>query len=125
MTEATTSPTPTIEWDLVDRLGKSLRLAGLKPGQMAKHLDVHRNTVGGWMRGQVAMNKATLLAWAAKCSETSPVPITYEWLSRRSGWFAGETGADQPIPVLSVVRAAGQQELPFPLDARPALAAVS
>lgn len=71
---------PEIEWDLVDRLHKSLRLAGLKPGQMADHLDVHRNTVGGWLRGR-QMTKATLLAWAAKCSETSPISITFEWLT--------------------------------------------
>lgn len=78
---AETPDIPTIEWDLIDRLHKSLRLADLKPGQMADYLGLHRNTVGGWLHGKARMNKATLIAWAAKCSETSPIPITFDWLT--------------------------------------------
>lgn len=96
-----------ISWDLVDRLNKSLRLAGLKPADMIQHLAVHKNTVSGWLRGRTVPNKATLLAWAAKCSETSSVPITFEWLTVNMAQtcFGGlSSPIDQPVLLDSDLR---------------------
>lgn len=46
------------------------------------------------------MTKATLLAWAAKCNETSPIPITFEWLTVNMAQtcFDGlSSPSDQPV----------------------------
>lgn len=79
-------------WDLADRLHKALRHAGLKPGDMAAHLDVHRNTIGGYLRGKTP-NRATLISWAMKCG----VPFT--WLAYGIDEEGGDGGATQGVSV--------------------------
>lgn len=111
---------PVIEWDLIDRLHKSLRLAHLKPGQMATTLEVHRNTVSHWLTGKARPSRPAIRAWAAICSETAPM-VTYEWLTagehQMSRWIL--TGERH----LNALPQPYDQELPWPTD-RPLLAAV-
>ena len=72
-----------LEFDLIDRLAKSLRVSGMKPGDMARALDVHRNTVGNYLNGRTQLDRRTLIAWAFACSPE----VTLEWLE------TGETPA--------------------------------
>jgi len=57
-----------------DRLGKSLKAAGMSIGDMAGFLEVHRNTVAIWIRGERPPHPAMLKLWAAR----TRVPL--EWL---------------------------------------------
>lgn len=52
------------EWDLADRLRKSLRDAGIGVGQMADRFEVSRNTIGNWLNGRSAPSVNDLRAWA-------------------------------------------------------------
>lgn len=62
------------QWDLADRLAKTLRVVDMSATDMAEHLEVHRNTVGNWLRGQGSPNGAYLRVWAMR------VGAPYEWL---------------------------------------------
>lgn len=61
-------------FDLADRLHKSLRVAGLRPGQMAEHLEVRGETVSRYLTGRVRPTVATLRVWALRCG------VPFEWL---------------------------------------------
>lgn len=63
---------PVIE--LRHRLGLALDHAGLKPGDMAAVLHVHRNTVGGYLSGRTPPSHATLALWALRCG------VSFHWL---------------------------------------------
>ncbi len=62
------------EWDMADRLNKSLRVAKMSAQQMADHLEVHRNTVSSWLNGRGTPKKPQLIAWALR------VGLPFEWL---------------------------------------------
>ena len=62
-----------LDWDLVDRLHKALRVSGVGVAEMASALGVHRNTVGTYLRGRIP-DRRTLVTWAITCG----VPL--EWL---------------------------------------------
>jgi len=66
---------PTLEFDLLDQLAKSLRVSGMKPGDMARALDVHRNTITNYMNGR-GLDRKTLIAWSFACSPA----VTLSWL---------------------------------------------
>ena len=71
------------EWDLADRLGKSLKASGVAAGEMAEYLDVHRNTISRYVNGHGNRpDKRTLRLWALRTG----VPL--EWLEK------GITSAD-------------------------------
>ena len=53
-------------WDVADRLQKALRIAGISAADMARFLDVHRNTMNNWLHGRTAPNHRTLLLWSMK-----------------------------------------------------------
>lgn len=63
-----------LEPDLADRLRKSLRVSGVSVGDMAAFLEVHTNTIGGWLHRGVKPNPANIRLWA----QLTAVP--YEWL---------------------------------------------
>lgn len=63
-----------LEWDLIDRLHKSLRISGVSNADMAAALGVHRNTVSNYLRG-AKMDRRTLVVWALTCG----VPL--DWLT--------------------------------------------
>lgn len=52
------------EWDLIDRLHKSLRQAGLSATSMSVQLGMHRNTVNNYLSGKTDPDRRTLIAWA-------------------------------------------------------------
>lgn len=62
------------EWDLVDRLTKSLRIAGMSGKDMAAYLEVHRNTVSGWMNGDAQPSRPMMITWALRTG------VPFEWL---------------------------------------------
>lgn len=73
------------DWDVADRLAKSLRHSDVSVGEMAVFLGVHRNSVSAWINGRTPVNERTLKLWA----ERTGWPL--EWL--RDG-----TGSSQPRP---------------------------
>ncbi|UJL31712.1 helix-turn-helix transcriptional regulator [Mycolicibacterium vanbaalenii] len=62
------------EWDLADRLTKSLRVAGMSSQDMADYLDVHRNTISAWMNGRTPPSTQSLRLWALRTG------VPYEWI---------------------------------------------
>lgn len=85
------------EWDLADRMRKSLRHAGgIEIQVMADYLGVSRATVSNWVNGHNRPNKPTLRVWAMRTG------VPFAWLSdgatapgesgnltfRRSYWLA-------------------------------------
>lgn len=66
------------EWDLVDRLRKSLRHAGLHLHEMADYLGVSRNSVSNWMNGNYRPSQPALKLWAMRTG------VPYEWLRGES-----------------------------------------
>lgn len=65
-----------LEWDLRDRLAKSLRVSGMAAVDMAVALGVHRNTVNNYLNGRTPIPRSTLIAWAFVCAPE----VTVEWL---------------------------------------------
>jgi transcriptional regulator with XRE-family HTH domain len=80
------------EWDLCDRLAKSLRTADMSVGDMAEYFDVHRNTVSGWVHGRIRVDTRTLRLWAMRTG------VPYEWL--RDG-TAPSNGGGEPQQTVS------------------------
>jgi transcriptional regulator with XRE-family HTH domain len=75
------------QWDLADRMAKSLRTAGIGVQQMADYLDMHRNTVGGWLSGRTPPDVRTLRLWALHTG------VSYDWLCH------GDQHSQLPQPV--------------------------
>lgn len=67
------------QWDLADRLAKSLRVSDTSVQQMADYLDVHRNTVGAWINGRTPPTTQTVRLWALRTG------VPYEWLRNGEG----------------------------------------
>lgn len=63
------------EWDLADRLSKSLRHAGVGTDEMAEHLGVDRKTVGNYKGGRTRPSVAVLRVWAMRCG------VPFDWLA--------------------------------------------
>ncbi|WYX89473.1 immunity repressor [Mycobacterium phage MKC-IRE-01] len=75
------------QWDLADRLAKSLRVADVSVQEMADHLELHRNTISAWMNGRGKTPKrAMLIAWAFKTG------VPFEWLA--NGTVQPDSGPD-------------------------------
>jgi transcriptional regulator with XRE-family HTH domain len=76
---------PTVlQYDVVDRLNKSLRHSRVGVGEMAAYLGVERNTVGRYLSGRTKPDTRTLRVWA----DRTGWPFTYEWL--QTGVAPGE-----------------------------------
>jgi transcriptional regulator with XRE-family HTH domain len=63
------------EWDLADRMRKSLRESGIGVQEMADYLGVARNTVSTWINGKITPSTQTMRLWSLRCG------VPYEWLS--------------------------------------------
>lgn len=68
-----------VQPDLADRMQKALDLAGVSVQEMADLLEVHRNSVGGWLNRRNKPSPATLRVWAMETG------VPYEWL-RAGNW---------------------------------------
>lgn len=75
-----------LEFDLLDRLRKSMRVSGKDAGDLASDLGVHRNTIGNYLNGKTPLDRRTLVAWAV----CTGVPV--EWLEH------GTNAAPDPDP---------------------------
>lgn len=74
MTQRATDLVPDLEWDLADRLRKSLRSSGIGVQQMADELGLDRNSVSRYINGHTVPARAALIVWAMRTG----VPL--EWL---------------------------------------------
>jgi DNA-binding transcriptional regulator YiaG len=63
-----------LEPDLADRLAKSLQLSGISLAEMAAYMEVHRNSVGGWLNGRSQPSPANVRLWAIRTG------VPYVWL---------------------------------------------
>ena len=68
------TPTFGLEWTLGDRLGKSLKYAGMKSQDMADIIGVARNTISNYLNDHTEPSKLAIKEWALRTG----VPI--EWL---------------------------------------------
>ena len=64
------------EFDLADRLRKSLRVSGWGVQDIADQIGVSRNTVGNWLNGRSVPCHDQLVVWSAYTG----APL--EWLER-------------------------------------------
>lgn len=53
-----------LQFDLFDRLHKSMRVSGLSSSTLGAALGVHRNTISNYLTGRTKMDRRTLIAWA-------------------------------------------------------------
>ena len=81
----TTTTVP--QFDLADRLRKTLRHHDIGVHEMAAYLEVSRNTVSSWINGRNRPPAATVKLWALRCG------VPYEWLAH--GIDPGD-GGDAP-----------------------------
>lgn len=72
------------EWDLSDRLLKSMRHAGLSASELGERIGVHRNTINNYTSGRIEPNRRTLIAWAMATG------VRLDWLQ------TGSPGGDGP-----------------------------
>ena len=61
-----------LQWDVADRLRKSLRASGVSVGDMADYLEVHRNSVGAWLNDRTRPDHRTLMLWAMRTGVPLP-----------------------------------------------------
>ena len=92
-----------LEWDLADRLRKSLRVADVGVGEMAAYLEVSRNTVGSWINGHHTPSPATVKQWALRCG------IPYSWFRDGSTGGTNPPGDQGTPPTSRLVPLAGQR----------------
>lgn len=64
------------EFDLADRLRKSLRVSGWTVQEMAGNMGVSRNAVSAWINGRSAPSRDQLKVWAAYTN------APFDWLER-------------------------------------------
>lgn len=62
------------EWDLADRMRKTLRASDVGVQEIADYLEVSRNTVSTWINGRIVPSTTTLKLWAIRFG------VPYEWL---------------------------------------------
>lgn len=91
------------EWDMTDRLNKSLKSAGISVATAATYFDVHRNTVSGWLHGRINPDIRTLRLWALMTG------VPFEWL---------KDGIEPHHPGGPDDGATGQTSQPTDLDTR-------
>ena len=63
-----------LEFDLADRMRKTLRATGISVQEMADYLDVTRGTISTWINGRIAPSTQTLRLWALRTG------APYAWL---------------------------------------------
>lgn len=63
------------QWTLADRMGKSLKTAGMSVHDMCDYLSVSRNTISAWINGRTPPSVQTVRLWALRTG------VPYEWLT--------------------------------------------
>ncbi|MCB4209178.1 helix-turn-helix domain-containing protein [Arthrobacter sp. UM1] len=85
-------------WSIGDRLRKARELAGFDQGQLANALDISRNTVSNYEKGNVEPRKIVLKAW----SFTTGVSLT--WLETGVAPSPNGEGATNLSPLPGSIR---------------------
>lgn len=67
---------PELQWDIADRLRKTLRIYDVSVQEMADYLEVNRNTVGAWLNGRNEPRKRDVRLWAMRIGR----PDLVDWL---------------------------------------------
>ena len=86
MTVFTVSGSHIPEWDMYDRMAKSLKETGMSISDAAEYFGVHRNTVSGWLHGRINPDTRTLRLWAVLTG------VPYEWLKDGTVQSTGQSG---------------------------------
>ena len=63
------------EWDIGDRMRKSLRVAKMTNQDMADYLGVARETISTWLSGRITPTKQTTMLWAMRTG------VPHEWIT--------------------------------------------
>jgi transcriptional regulator with XRE-family HTH domain len=88
------------EWDLADRLRKSLREADdLKVEQLADELGYTRQTVSAWLSGRAVPRRSVILAWAVRTGVNPGWLETGETPEGRPDGGPSEVAPGQDIPL--------------------------
>lgn len=96
-----TSPGAVPEWDLHDRMRKSLRHAGLDNAGIAERLGVDPATVSRWLTGKQTITDRTLRAWAMGTG------VDYQWLALGAGPSGGDGEVvDSAMPSAALAQSA-------------------
>lgn len=64
------------EWDIADRMRKSMRHAEIGNREIAGYLGVSTRTVSAWINGRTPPTTQTLRLWANRCG------VSYDWLAK-------------------------------------------
>lgn len=81
------------EWELCDRLTRSLRMVGLSSIEVAQFMGVTPTTVSRWINGRTKPSRAVLMIWADMTGvdlewlETGAV--RHQGLEPRTRWYEG------------------------------------
>lgn len=75
------------EWDLADRLRKSLRMTDIGVQEMADYFEVSRNTISAWINGRTPPTGQSIKLWALRTG------LPYEWF-RDGKWPTDDNGPD-------------------------------
>jgi transcriptional regulator with XRE-family HTH domain len=62
------------EFDLADRLRRTLRVTGIGVSEMAADLGVSREAVGTWINGRIIPRRSSVMAWALRTG------ASFDWL---------------------------------------------
>lgn len=90
-----TAPHPHIpEFDLADRMRKTLRDSDIAVHDMAEYLDVSRNTVSAWINGRITPDRRTLIAWALHTG----VPVAWLLTGHAPTSPLGGDGSEVTVP---------------------------
>lgn len=99
------------QWDLGDRLRKSLRVAGVPVNAMAEELGLTRVTVGNYLALRTTPSRSVLRVWALKCG------VPFEWLltGECPPWDSNPEPADYPsAQIVPLTRT--ERSVPRPVD---------
>ncbi|NHN55810.1 helix-turn-helix transcriptional regulator [Calidifontibacter sp. DB0510] len=91
-----------LNFDLADRLHKSLRVAGKSASQIAEDLGAHRNTVSNYLAGRTTPEPRTLKGWAL----ATGVPLSWLESGNLDPRGPGDGGALRSVASVGAIRAA-------------------
>ena len=82
------------QWDMYDRMAKSLKQSGMSVQDAADYFGVHRNTVSGWLHERINPDTRTLRLWAVMTN------VPYEWLRDGIEPPTGPNGGGAPAAAI-------------------------
>ena len=86
------------EFDLADRLRKTLTANKVSVEQAAHLFEVSRNSVGNWINGRVVPDRRTLIAWSSIFAVPLPWLETGEWPRDAAEAYVDAIRAENGLP---------------------------